>query len=51
MASKRKQVTVELLLDTDVLDWFKAQSEDYKSHINVVLRAFVEAEEARKQNG
>jgi uncharacterized protein (DUF4415 family) len=37
-ASKR---LLSLRLDTDVVDWFRAQGPGYQTRINAVLRAFV----------
>lgn len=34
---------VALRLDTDVLDWMKAQGKGYQSRINAILRAYYEA--------
>ena len=34
---------IALRLDTDVLDWMKAQGKGYQSRINAVLRAYYEA--------
>ncbi len=40
---------VSLRLDTDVLEWMKAQGKGYQSRINAILRAYYEAhrDEAR----
>jgi uncharacterized protein (DUF4415 family) len=35
--------SVQLRLDADILDWFRAGGHDYQRRINSVLRAFVEA--------
>lgn len=40
---------VTLLLDRDVLAWFRAQGKGYQGRINAVLRAFYEAENRRKK--
>jgi uncharacterized protein (DUF4415 family) len=37
------KTSVSLRLDTEVLDWFKAQGTGYQTRINAVLRAFKEA--------
>jgi|COG998Drversion2_1049125.scaffolds.fasta_scaffold1133381_1 uncharacterized protein (DUF4415 family) len=37
----KKQLT--LRLDTDVLEWLKAQGKGYQSRINAILRAYYEA--------
>jgi uncharacterized protein (DUF4415 family) len=38
---KRKR-DVHLLMDAEVLDWFKQQGKGYQTRINAVLRAFYE---------
>ena len=35
--------SVHLRLDTDVLDWFKAQGKGHLTRINAVLRSYAEA--------
>jgi uncharacterized protein (DUF4415 family) len=42
-----KQVSVTMRVDADLLDWFKAQGEEYESQINNALRCDVE--EHKKQ--
>lgn len=37
----KTQLTMRL--DTDVLTWFKNQGKGYQTHINAVLKAYVEA--------
>jgi len=37
-----RQVSVTMLVDADLLDWFKAQGEEYESLINSALRSYVE---------
>ena len=37
-----KQVSIIMRVDTDLLDWFKAQGEEYESLINSGLRSYVE---------
>ena len=34
---------LSLRLDSDVVDWFKAQGAGYQSRMNALLRAFMEA--------
>lgn len=36
-------VTMTVQVDADVLDWFKAQGEDYERRINAALRIYAEA--------
>ena len=38
-----KKVQVTLRLDSDVLDWFKAQGRGYETQINTLLRAYMDA--------
>lgn len=38
-----RKAAVSLRLDADVLDWFKARGSGYQTHINAVLRAYMEA--------
>jgi uncharacterized protein (DUF4415 family) len=45
--SPKKQVTI--LLDADVLDWFKAQGSGYQMRINPVLRHYVETQRKQKK--
>jgi uncharacterized protein (DUF4415 family) len=40
-AARPKQ-RLTLRLDTDLVDWFKAQGPEYQTRINAVLRAYVE---------
>jgi len=35
--------SIALRLDTDILDWMKAQGKGYQSRINAILRAYYEA--------
>lgn len=35
--------SIALRLDTDVLEWMKAQGKGYQSRINAILRAYYEA--------
>jgi uncharacterized protein (DUF4415 family) len=37
------KASISLRLDTDVLEWFKAQGQGYQTRINAVLRAFRDA--------
>ena len=32
-------------LDTDILTWFKAQSKEYQTFINIVLRKYIEIQQ------
>ena len=42
----KKQVS--LRLDTDILEWFKIQGGKYQTHINLVLRRYMESNQAMK---
>jgi uncharacterized protein (DUF4415 family) len=37
-----KRVSVTMQVDADLLEWFKAQGEEYESLINSALRSYVE---------
>jgi uncharacterized protein (DUF4415 family) len=37
-----KQVSVTMRVDSDLLNWFKKQGEEYESLINTALRSYVE---------
>jgi len=37
-----RQVPVTMHVDADLLEWFKAQGEEYESLINTALRSYVE---------
>jgi len=39
----RPKTPISLRVDTDVLDWFRAQGPGYQKRINLVLRAFRDA--------
>lgn len=41
-----KQV-VTMRLDTDVLEWFKAQGQGYQTRINQLLRAYMQTRQRR----
>jgi uncharacterized protein (DUF4415 family) len=42
---RKQQVT--LRVDADVLAWFKGRGKGYQSHINALLRAYMEAHRGR----
>jgi uncharacterized protein (DUF4415 family) len=44
----RGKKAVNLRLDADVLDWFRAQGPGYLTRMNAVLRSYFEAKQARK---
>ena len=39
----KPKAQVTLRLDSDVLDWFKAQGQGYQTRINQLLRAYMDA--------
>jgi len=43
------RVTMTVQVDSDVLDWFKAQGENYEQRINAALRIYAEAHEAARR--
>lgn len=38
----KEQVTIRF--DADILDWFRRRGKGYQTHINAVLRAYVDAQ-------
>ena len=40
----RTKPAITIRLDSDVLDWFKAQGKGYQTRINAVLRMYMEAQ-------
>ncbi len=38
----KEQLTIRF--DADVVDWFRAQGKGYQTHMNAVLRAYVDAQ-------
>ena len=42
---------INIRLDADVLDWFKATGRGYQTRINNVLRAYVESRKIGEQKG
>jgi BrnA antitoxin of type II toxin-antitoxin system len=43
------QQTETLLLDTDVLDWIKAEHKNWQGHINELLRFFMDQSQSRER--
>jgi len=39
----RPKTSISLRVDSDILEWFKAQGPGYQTRINAVLRAFKDA--------
>jgi len=46
--SKKKSLTIRL--DSDVLDWFKAQGKGYQTMINAVLKSYVNSQYNESEN-
>ena len=44
----KKQVSIRL--DADMLEWFKVQGGKYQTHINQVLRNYMEANQVRNKH-
>ena len=40
----RNKISVNMRLDADVVDWFKAQGKGHQTRMNAVLRSFMEAQ-------
>ena len=40
---------IDIPIDTDVLDWFKASGKGYRTRINDVLRAYVEKRKGKEK--
>lgn len=43
------KVPVTVDVDADVLEWFKAQGEEFQSRINAALRIYAEAHKERRR--
>jgi uncharacterized protein (DUF4415 family) len=39
----KNQATITLKIDSEVLNWFKSQTEEYQERINMVLRFYMES--------
>ena len=39
------KTSVHLRMDSDVVDWFKSRGKGHLTHMNAVLRAYVEAQQ------
>jgi uncharacterized protein (DUF4415 family) len=44
-----KKVSVTLDVDADVLEWFKAQGEDFQKRINAALKIYAEAHKEHRR--
>jgi uncharacterized protein (DUF4415 family) len=45
----RRAIAVTMRIDSDVLDWFKAQGDDYEQRMNAALRIYAEAHKAARR--
>lgn len=45
----KRYVMMKVQVDSDVLDWFKAQGKDYEQRINAALRIYAEAHKAAQR--
>ena len=43
------KVTVSVELDADILEWFKAENENWEAQMQTALRLYVEANKANQQ--
>lgn len=44
-----KKVSVTLDVDADILEWFKAQGEDFRNRINAALKIYAEAHKEQRR--
>jgi uncharacterized protein (DUF4415 family) len=44
-----RKVHTGIRIDADVLEWFRAQGKGFQSHMNAVLRAYVENQRVRRK--
>jgi uncharacterized protein (DUF4415 family) len=44
-----EKVSVTLNVDADVLEWFKAQGEDFQNRINAALKIYAEAHKEHRR--
>lgn len=45
----KRAETITVQVDADVLDWFKAQGDDYERRVNAALRIYAEAHKAMRR--
>ncbi len=45
----RRLVPLTVHVDADVLEWFKAQGDDYEQRVNAALRIYAEAHQAAQR--
>jgi uncharacterized protein (DUF4415 family) len=43
LPTTKNKAQVTLRIDRDVLEWFKSQGRGYQTHINALLRAYMDA--------
>lgn len=43
LSTAKNKAQVTLRIDRDVLEWFKSQGRGYQTHINALLKAYMEA--------
>lgn len=46
---QQPKVTVTVELDADILEWFKAEAEDWEARMQTALRLYVETHKAYRQ--
>lgn len=49
LRTTEKKVSVTLDVDSSVLEWFKAQGEDFQRRINAALRIYAEAHKEHRR--
>jgi len=42
-----RKVSVTMIVDADVIEWFRAQGEEFQHRINAALRIYAEAHQER----
>ena len=47
---REKKVSLTVRYDADVVRWYKAKGKGYQSMMNAALRAFMEVEQAAREN-
>jgi uncharacterized protein (DUF4415 family) len=50
LKSKETKAQLTIRVDQDVLTWFKSQGRGYQTHINSLLRAYMEANLSQKKS-
>jgi uncharacterized protein (DUF4415 family) len=44
-----KKISMTVSVDADVLEWFKAQGEEFQNRINAALRIYAEAHKEQRR--